>query len=55
MTWNPNSQKHKANHGGYKQKPSQVQVSALLSMYKETLAVEKPKEKKVGVQLKIVW
>ena len=55
MSWNLNSQKHKAMHGGYKQKPSQLQVSALLSMYKETMAVEKPKEKKVGVQLKIVW
>lgn len=41
MSWNPNSQKHRAMHGGYKSKPAKSQVNALLNMY----AKIDPKEK----------
>jgi|TARA_R110000782_G_scaffold21110_2_gene56895 hypothetical protein len=33
MAFNPNSAKHKANHKGYKTKPTQQQVKALLGLY----------------------
>lgn len=35
MTWHPNSNKHKATHNGYKQKPTQGQIKALMEMYDE--------------------
>lgn len=34
MSWHPNSNKHKAMHGGYKCKPSQKDVKALLDLYR---------------------
>ena len=57
-TWNPNSNKHKAQHGGYKQRPSRGSVNALLGLYASCQAVAKemPKpivKKEVEVQLKI--
>lgn len=33
MTWNPNSEKHKAMHGGYKGRPTKSAVLGLLSFY----------------------
>ena len=42
MSWNPNSGKHKAMHGGYRKKPPQNQVNALLDMYKENDPKNKP-------------
>jgi hypothetical protein len=30
---NPNSKKHKANHCGYKKKPTKGEVNALLGLY----------------------
>lgn len=33
MGFNPNSAKHKAQHGGYKQKPTRGQVKGLLNLY----------------------
>lgn len=35
MSWNPNSQKHRAMHGGYKTKPTKSQVNALLNLYSD--------------------
>ena len=31
--WNPNSAKHKAQHGGYKSKPTKETVNSLLNLY----------------------
>lgn len=55
MAWNPNSNKHKANHGGYKQKPSQSQVNALLELYNVTNQMRRvmPVKQEQGAQLKI--
>jgi hypothetical protein len=33
MSFNPNSAKHKAKHGGYQSKPSKGQVKGLLNLY----------------------
>ena len=33
MSFNPNSTKHKANHGGYKDRPTKGQVKALVNLY----------------------
>ena len=33
MTWNPNSEKHKAMHGGYKGRATKSAVLGLLSFY----------------------
>jgi hypothetical protein len=56
--WHPNSSTHKANHGGYKQRPSKGSVNALLGLYSacNVVAKEMPKpivKKEIGVQLKI--
>jgi hypothetical protein len=56
--WNPNSGKYKAQHGGYKQRPSRGSVNALLGLYSacQVVAKEIPQpivKKEVGVQLKI--
>lgn len=49
MSWHPNSNKHKANHCGYKQKPTKGQVNALIDLYK---GEEKPpKKKNTNIQL----
>ena len=31
--WNPNGAKHKAQHGGYRDKPTKQNVNALLNLY----------------------
>lgn len=53
MSWNPNSGKHKAQHGGYKQKPTRAQVKATLDLYAGIQAVTrtKPARKEEGNQL----
>lgn len=33
MSWNPNSAKHKATHGGYREKPTKSQVKANLDFW----------------------
>jgi hypothetical protein len=53
MTWNPNSNKHKANHCGYKKKPTQGQVNALLGMYSGTQPQPKTKKVKTNNQTKL--
>lgn len=54
MSWNPNSNTHKANHGGYKQKPTRAQVNATLNLYAGVAAETKqrPVKKVEGAQLK---
>lgn len=55
--WHPNSNKHKAAHGGYREKPTQKDVKALLSLYGSLSTIEKtiivPTKKQVGAQLKL--
>lgn len=53
--WNPNSNKHKINHCGYRKKPSKKEVSALMNMYRGIDAAERilPVREKKGVQLKL--
>lgn len=53
MSWNPNSNKHKAQHGGYKQRPSKQQVNAVLDLYAGVQMVNrtKPTKKVEGNQL----
>jgi hypothetical protein len=53
MSWNPNSAKHKANHGGYRTKPTQEQVKATLSFYSGITPIEKQPPKKDNQQLKL--
>ena len=55
--WNPNSAKHKAQHCGYKDKPTKQSVNALLGLYsacqvdkKEIIIVDKKESTK---QLKL--
>ena len=55
MNFNPNSNTHKANHGGYKQKPTRSQVKALLDLYAGVSKAVAPKsvvKKQEGAQLK---
>lgn len=52
----PNSAKHKANHSGYKSKPTKKAVNALLSLYagiSELPEVITPANRQPGVQLKL--
>lgn len=53
--WHPNSNKHKARHGGYRAKPSRKEVNALMGMYAAIATKTKvsPVKKQKGVQLKI--
>lgn len=44
--------KHKAMHGGYKQKPTKQSVNALLDMYSECFN-QKHIAPKVSIQLKL--
>lgn len=44
--------KHKAMHGGYKNKPTRQSVNALLDMYAACFE-EKKQPSKVGIQLKL--
>ena len=65
MGWNPNSNKHKAKHGGYKGKPSKSQVKATINFFdtsglfkdmdfgKVNLILSTPCEGKPGGQLKM--
>lgn len=55
MSWHPNSNKHKSNHGGYKKRPSRKQVIALLDMYNTTkqMARVQPAKQEEGAQLKL--
>lgn len=57
MSWNPNSAKHKAQHGGYRQKLTQTQVRANLDfwagMSDKTVVVDLTKGTGQGKQLKM--
>jgi len=55
MSWHPNSNKHKANHCGYKSKPSRKSVLALMNLYAKCSDVAKnsPTKKQIGIQLKL--
>jgi hypothetical protein len=55
MAWHPNSNKHKATHGGYKKRPSKKQVAALLDLYNTTqqMAKVQPVTQSKGAQLKM--
>jgi hypothetical protein len=54
MSWNPNSNKHKAMHGGYKQKPTRSAVKGLLNLYAgiHTAELTQRVKKQEGSQLK---
>lgn len=48
--------KHKAQHGGYRQKPTKGQVLGLMALYQgisEVVIKQRPTKKQVGVQLKL--
>jgi len=45
--WNPNSAKHKANHGGYREKPTRSQVKANLDFW--ALLKNSPADKVVTI------
>lgn len=51
MNYNPNSNKHKATHCGYKRKPSKKQVQTALSFFdtRDIVKVKVPE----GAQLKL--
>ena len=51
MSWNINSAKHKAMHGGYGTKPSKAQISATLSFFSEVAPLPKKREIKISTQL----
>ena len=54
--WHPNSNKHKATHGGYRVKPSRKDVNALMGMYAGVAQVSAkitPVKKQEGAQLKL--
>jgi hypothetical protein len=53
MSWNPNSAKHKAMHGGYRQKPTQEQVKATLSFFGSVDLKQNNKSNKVHNQLNL--
>jgi hypothetical protein len=55
MSWHPNSNQHKATHGGYKKRPSKKQVLALLDMYNvnRQMAIVQPVKQTEGAQLKL--
>ena len=51
-----NSAKHRASHGGYKQKPTRESVRALLNLYagvSQLPEVITPRKSNPGVQLKL--
>jgi hypothetical protein len=52
----PNSKKHKAQHGGYRVKPSRKEVNALMGLYagiSNIVIKQAPVKKQAGVQLKL--
>jgi len=53
MTFFPEQQKHKAQHGGYKKKPTKREVNALMNMYGAigSTTVSKVAKKQNGKQL----
>ncbi len=61
MSWNPNSNKHKAMHGGYKGKPTKSQVKTTINFFDTsdidfsnmTTIVATSGENKPGTQLKM--
>ncbi|MEK6829756.1 MAG: hypothetical protein AABY15_06570 [Nanoarchaeota archaeon] len=55
MSWHPNSNKHKREHGGYKGKPTRKDVNALMDFYSilSTKTTTTPVKKQEGVQLKL--
>lgn len=55
MNWHPNSNKHKRTHCGYKKRPSQKQVNALLEFYNVTNQMRRitPVKQEPGAQLKL--
>jgi hypothetical protein len=51
-----NTKKHKAQHGGYSQKPSKRAINALLDLYagvSELPEIIKPRMEKPGTQLSL--
>lgn len=54
-SWHPNSNKHKATHGGYKGKPAKKDVLALLDLYNvaNQMAKVRAVRQEEGVQLKL--
>jgi hypothetical protein len=55
MKWHPNSNKHKATHGGYRDKPSKKDVNALLDLYGNISTLKSPvvvSKQEKGIQLK---
>lgn len=54
--WHPNSAKHKAQHCGYKGRPTKETVNALLNLYSACSVIkERPEpetKKEIGKQLK---
>lgn len=58
--WHPNIARHKAQHGGYKGKPTKGEVNGLLSLYSGCKAIKTKSpmpvsKKEIGVQLKITF
>jgi hypothetical protein len=53
MSWNINSAKHKAMHGGYGTKPSKAQISATLSFFAGVAPLPKKREIKISTQLNL--
>jgi hypothetical protein len=55
--WNPNSNKHKATHGGYKSKPSRRSVNANLDFWmgidQMAKSIDDSVKLKDGAQLKL--
>lgn len=54
--WHPNSNQHKAKHGGYRVKPSRKDVNALMGLYAGVAQVSvkvRPVKKQEGAQLKL--
>jgi hypothetical protein len=54
--WHPNSNKHKAQHCGYKDRPTKESINALLSLYSACSVVKETPlktKKEIGIQLKL--
>ena len=51
----PNSKKHKAMHGGYRERPGTKQINALMGLYSAigTTTTTIAKKEEPGVQLKL--
>lgn len=50
----PNSKKHKANHGGYIDKPTKKEVQANLNLW-ASLGIKKDQEEVVDLELDILF